>query len=108
MEPTAGKIAALLLLTLALNIPFGYWRAHAKRKGRRREWFAAIHLPVLLVVLLRILLGLQRELWVLALGVGAFFTGQYMGGRIHGLLEKACVNGTSRMVVRDLLECRRA
>ena len=31
-------------VTFLVNIPFGFWRAHAKRTGNRLEWALAVHL----------------------------------------------------------------
>ncbi len=79
MDPLLLGIA--LLLTYLINLPFGYWRAHAKRIGDRREWFLAVHAPVPIIFLLR--RGVGAKLTIIPLFVIAFFLGQYTGGRIH-------------------------
>lgn len=49
----AGYLAAGLALTFILNVPFGYWRAHAKARSDKKEWFLSIHAPVPFVFLIR-------------------------------------------------------
>ena len=71
---------ALALVWLA-NLPFGYWRAGLAK--RSLAWFAAIHVPIPLVWLIRDMLGLDWRLATLPLFVGAYFLGQWLGGRLR-------------------------
>ncbi|MGD9386761.1 MAG: hypothetical protein PVI87_00890, partial [Gammaproteobacteria bacterium] len=71
---------ALALVGLA-NLPFGYWRAGLAK--RSPGWFAAIHAPIPLVWLIRDMLGLDWRLDTLPLFVGAYFLGQWLGGRLR-------------------------
>lgn len=89
-----------LSATFLLNIPFGYWRAYAKVIDNRREWFLAIHAPVPLVFLLRILS--HASIWMIPLFVSAFFIGQYTGGLLHARLESTGWR-TSRCLFNDIL-----
>ena len=66
---------------LLLNLPFGYWRAGVGKFTV--PWFLAVHAPVPLVVSLRILSGLGWHLKVFPVLAGAFFTGQYLGGKLR-------------------------
>ena len=75
-----------LILTYILNIPFGYWRAYAKKKGRKAEWLLAIHAPVPLIVAIRLLVGAGWS--EVPLFVVAFFLGQFTGGRLHVMLSR--------------------
>ncbi len=68
-------------LVLVVNLPFGYWRAKTKRFSP--GWIAAIHLPVPLVVALRILGGLGWQFITYPFLAGAYFVGQWMGGKIR-------------------------
>ncbi len=77
----AGYLAAGLLLTFIINVPFGYWRAHAKARDDRKEWFLSIHAPVPFVFLIRRLVG--ASYYMIPFFVVAFFLGQYMGGRVN-------------------------
>jgi hypothetical protein len=80
---------ALLLVSLA-NLPFGYWRAGLEK--RSLPWIVAIHAPIPLVWLIRDLLKLEWRLATLPLFVGAYFLGQWLGGRARrGAPQKAGV-----------------
>lgn len=69
------------LLVLALNLPFGFWRAGVEKFSL--HWFLAVHLPVPFVIALRFLSGLGWQLITFPVLVGAFFLGQFLGGRLH-------------------------
>ena len=73
-------VAAAVFL---INVPFGYWRS--RERVRSRRWFLAVHLPVPLVIALRVLSGLGFQLASFPLIAGAFFLGQYVGGRLTRL-----------------------
>jgi hypothetical protein len=73
-------LLALGLVCLA-NLPFGYWRAGLAK--RSLPWIVAIHAPIPLVWLIRDLLGLEWRLASLPLFLGAYFMGQWLGGRLR-------------------------
>ena len=73
------------LLVFLINVPFGYWRASVRKKSPR--WFLAIHLPVPLVIALRIYSGLGFKLVTFPVIVGAFFLGQFVGGRLRNIIQ---------------------
>lgn len=77
------KLLAVAAATFLINIPFGYWRS--QESARSRRWFLAIHLPVPLVVALRVLSGLGFQFASIPVVAGAFFLGQYVGGRLTRL-----------------------
>ncbi len=66
---------------LTLNLPFGYWRSRVKRFSR--QWFLAVHIPVPFVIALRILSGLGWHLITFPVMIGAFFSGQLLGGLVE-------------------------
>ncbi len=66
---------------LALNLPFGFWRAGLGKFSAR--WIVAVHAPVPFVVAIRLLAGLGWHLITFPILVGAFFTGQFLGGRLR-------------------------
>ena len=71
-------LVAVAVVVLVVNIPFGYWRA-----GRSKfslSWFAAIHLPIPLVVAMRLIFHLGWQLPTFLILPGAYFAGQYLGG----------------------------
>jgi hypothetical protein len=72
---------AAALIGFLINLPFGYWRAASRRLSF--AWFAAIHVPVMLTIALRFLLGVPFQLRTLPLYAAAFFGGQFLGGRIR-------------------------
>ena len=73
------------LLVFLLNLPFGYWRASSKKFSR--QWMLAVHLPVPLVIALRIWSGLGWKLVSFPVLVGAFFLGQFVGGKVRLLIS---------------------
>ena len=73
------RLVLAAILIVLVNLPFGYWRAGVRRLSR--AWFLAVHLPVLLVVGIRLLLGVPFTWWALPITVGSFALGQWLGGR---------------------------
>jgi hypothetical protein len=71
----------LALAVLVMNLPFGFWRAGVKRFTR--PWFVAVHAPVPFVILLRVVSGLGWHLASFPVVIGAFFTGQFLGGAMR-------------------------
>jgi len=69
-------------IVFALNLPFGYWRAHVPKFSR--QWILAVHLPVPLVIACRLLSGLGFQLITYPVMIGAFFIGQFVGGKLVG------------------------
>jgi hypothetical protein len=65
----------LALIAVALNVPFGAWRATTARLSAR--WFLAIHLPIPLVLLVRVTSGHTYR--VIPLLVAATIAGQLLG-----------------------------
>ena len=81
MTDFAARLGAIAVLVIVLNLPFGFWRAGVKKFSR--PWFLAVHGPVPLVILLRIFSGLGWHLSSFPVLVGAFFTGQFLGGALR-------------------------
>lgn len=72
---------AVAVLVFLINLPFGFWRAGAEKLSR--QWFLAVHLPVPLVVALRVFSGLGWRPVSFPILIGAFFLGQYAGGLLR-------------------------
>ncbi|KSW11847.1 hypothetical protein CF15_03330 [Pyrodictium occultum] len=110
VDVNASMLLAALALTLLVNVPFGYWRAFAKRSRRMLEWAIAVHAPVPVVVVLRHWAGVQLSLdyaGVIALFVAMYFAGQRVGAMIHGILaSRGCMTG--RNMFDDVLRFYRA
>lgn len=71
------KLFLLTLIIFVINLPFGYWRAGVKKFSLK--WFLYIHLPIPIIVLLRIYSDIGFALYTYPLFVGAFFLGQFVG-----------------------------
>ena len=78
------KLLLIALAVLALNLPFGWWRAGIRRFSL--PWFVAVHAPIPFVVALRLAAGVGLELSTFPLLVGAYFAGQILGGALRGWL----------------------
>jgi hypothetical protein len=72
-----GYASGIIIL---LNLPFGYWRSHVEKLSV--QWFLAVHLPVPLVIAVRLLSGAGWHAATFPLFVGSFFVGQYLGGKL--------------------------
>ncbi len=90
------------LIVLVFNIPFGYWRANTKKFSL--QWILAIHLPVPVVIALRLLSGLGFEFITYPILVGAFFGGQYLGQYINKKLSKNKNIKLSSCLVWDIVK----
>jgi len=70
----------LSALYILINLPFGYLRAGVPK--RSFLWFLYIHLPIPLLILLRVFVF--KVSWhYIPLLVGCFALGQWAGGRIR-------------------------
>ena len=92
------KVAAIVLL---LNIPFGYWRGQVQTYSR--QWFFAIHLPVPLVIAIRLSSGLGWQFITFPVMVGAFFAGQLLGSTLHQVAQRSCKSPVSACLVWDVV-----
>ncbi len=79
-DPTT-RLWLVAVVVLALNLPFGFWRAGVRKFTA--GWILAVHAPVPLVVGLRFAAGLGWHLATFPVLVGAFFTGQFVGGKLR-------------------------
>lgn len=80
MDFSTGLIIVALVVFL-LNIPFGYWRANVRKFSL--QWVLAIHIPVPVIILLRIISGIGFHWMTYVALVTAFFLGQYSGQKIY-------------------------
>jgi len=99
-------LSTLLLIggiTFLFNIPFGYWRANTKRYSI--QWYLAIHLPVPLVVALRIFTGIGFHWSTYVVLVAAYFFGQFLGGKIFIRRSEKQKKPLTSCLVMDLYRC---
>ncbi|MGD0662868.1 MAG: hypothetical protein ABSD38_32855 [Syntrophorhabdales bacterium] len=83
---TTMRLAILSAFVLLINLPFGYWRSRVRRFSL--QWFLSVHLPVPLVIAVRVFGGLGFELKTYPALVGAYFVGQLLGSRLTRLLAR--------------------
>lgn len=72
------KIAWVLLFTFLVNLPFGRLRRNERKFSFK--WWLYIHLPIPLIIALRIWLHINA--WLIPLVVLAAVAGQAVGGRL--------------------------
>ncbi len=74
-------IIAGLIVTILVNLPFGYLRAKFKEQGSKVKWLLAIHAPVPFIAIMRREIGVGWDL--IPLFIIAFSIGQYIGGLMY-------------------------
>jgi hypothetical protein len=84
-------------ITFLLNIPFGYWRANVRRYSL--QWVLAIHIPVPIIILLRIYSNIGFELYTYPILIGAFFLGQFLGKYLSERRKTKTIPTTSCMIM---------
>jgi hypothetical protein len=80
------SLVILLVIIVFLNLPFGFWRGHVRKFSF--QWILAVHLPVPLVLIVRILGGVGWQIKTLPLLAVAYFVGQYLGGSLYTQWKK--------------------
>ena len=75
---SAISIAGLVVLTLIISIPCGYFRQNFPKFSFM--WWVLIHLPIPFIVLLRIKAGLNWHF--IPLTLGGSVAGQIIGGAV--------------------------
>ena len=69
----------LCLGAMIVNLPFGYYRAGTRKFSW--QWFLAVHLPVPLIVVMRLASGISWE--AIPLIVTSDVAGQIIGGMLR-------------------------
>jgi hypothetical protein len=64
-----------------INIPFGVWRAKSRKFSL--QWVLAIHIPVGILILLRLLLDVEFRFDYLPFYIVTFFLGQLLGKKLR-------------------------
>jgi hypothetical protein len=83
--PFTYRLWELAVVVLVLNIPFGFWRGGVRKFTL--PWFLAVHLPVPIVVGLRLLVKLGWHFTTFLVLVMSFFLGQFLGGKLRQLWQ---------------------
>ena len=82
---------------MILNIPFGYWRSNVRKFSV--QWMLAIHIPVIIVIILRVLVEVGFVWYSFVFLVTAFFVGQAIGATINKHKHKHKSNVTSCLIM---------
>jgi len=92
-------LSCLIVFVYLFNIPFGYWRADTRRFSI--QWILAIHLPVPLIFILRLLAGVDI-IWI-PVFVASFFLGQFTGSKIKKHMRKISFQPLSSCLFMDIV-----
>jgi hypothetical protein len=82
---TVLGLASAAASVFTVNLPFGFWRAGVRRFSV--PWFLAVHVPVPLVIGIRLLSGLGWRPITIPFFVAAFIAGQFTGGRLRAWIS---------------------
>jgi hypothetical protein len=93
------RLVIISLVVFLFNIPFGYWRANVSRFSL--QWVLAIHIPVPVIIFMRIYLNIGFAWYTYVFLVAAFFLGQQLGSKLHKLFLKHN-NAVSSCLVMDI------
>ena len=75
------KLLLVALATFVLNVPFGWLRGGVPKFSI--PWFVFIHVPVPLVILMRIKSGIGFAWYTYPVVLAAFFAGQFLGVKLR-------------------------
>ena len=92
-----AKLFIISLVVFVLNIPFGYWRANVSKFSL--QWFLAIHLPVPIIIALRIFSDLGFAWFTYVFMVLAFFIGQKLGDILLKKFKATNKNVSSCLII---------
>jgi hypothetical protein len=98
------NIILLTLFVFIINIPFGYWRSNVRKYSL--QFLLAIHIPVGLIILFRLMSGTGFEIETLFFTVPAFFLGQFAGSKIYLLRKMREAVPLTSCLVMDLVRVK--
>ncbi|MBI4688285.1 MAG: hypothetical protein HY756_11005 [Nitrospirae bacterium] len=96
------NIWIVAVIVVILNVPFGYWRANTP--SRSLQWFLAIHVPVAVVVTLRIFANIGWQFFTFPVLIGAFSLGQLLGGRLRVWYKGHAQHPLSSCLINDVVQ----
>lgn len=85
------------LIIFILNLPFGYWRANTVKFSS--QWVFAIHIPVLIIILIRLFSHIGFSVLSLLISFLTFFLGQFSGGKLHSFFPEDRERSSSCLVM---------
>jgi hypothetical protein len=68
-----------IVLAIAINLPFGAYRVTVRRLSW--QWFAAIHVPIPFIIIMRLTFGLGW--WFVPFMLASALTGQVLGSTLY-------------------------
>ena len=74
------ELLLIALITFVINLPFGALRSRQKKFSLM--WWVYIHIPVPIVILMRVYSDIGFAFYTYPVLVGAFFLGQFMGRKV--------------------------
>ena len=99
------SVFLISLVVYTINIPFGYWRSNVRTYSL--QWFFALHIPVPIIIALRIASGIGFAWYTYVFLVTAFFLGQRTGSFIINRIKRICEE-TSSCLVMDVFRCMKS
>jgi hypothetical protein len=75
--------AVAIVVATAVNLPFGAWRATVRKFSW--QWFLAIHLPIPLVIVMRLSFGLGW--WFVPFMLASAVAGQLLGSWLFSVVR---------------------
>lgn len=91
------QLVIVSIVIFILNIPFGYWRANVKKFSL--QWILAVHIPVPIVIALRILGSIGFAWYTYVFFVLAFFFGQQFGAYLLKTKQQRNIKTTSCLIL---------
>jgi hypothetical protein len=76
----------LALVTFTINILFGFWRAF--QRFFSLKWFLAIHIPIIIIIILRFVSDVGFKPITFLYIVPAYIFGQWTGRIIGGIVRR--------------------
>ena len=98
------RLIFIAIIVYVLNIPFGYWREHVKKFSL--QWALSIHLPIPVIIIIRIYSGIGFKFITYPALVGAFILGQMTGAFIYRGRVKSNKPVISGCLIMDLYRGR--
>ncbi len=93
------KLIIVSIVVFIFDIPFGYWRNNVKKFSL--QWFLAVHIPVPVIIALRIFVSIGFAWYTYIFMVGAFFLGQSFGAHLNKK-SKSKNHDTTSCLVMDI------
>ncbi|MDR3665534.1 MAG: hypothetical protein P4L35_01705 [Ignavibacteriaceae bacterium] len=98
------NLILVVIIIYVLNIPFGYWRQNVRKFSL--QWALSIHLPIPVIIIIRIYSGIGFKFITYPVLVAAFALGQLTGSLIYKSRVKRQQLAVSGCIIMDLYRGR--